>query len=148
MFAVCQTLSFAKKMNPEIESSVIDDRLPVWEALSDFFLDTELDDKDYQRISEVVVSSPYSIQETEDILRFELYPRLIWNLRSVAGEWAGFDRDWLKEQIKPRLNKRPRIRMPMFQWGMVRDHWINVSAMVRAKRENGANKAERSTPHR
>ena len=73
----------AKKMNPTIESAVIDDRLPVWEALSDFFLDTELDEKDYQRISEVLASSPYTILDIEDILRFEIYPVLIWNLRSV-----------------------------------------------------------------
>ena len=129
-------MTFAKKMNPTIESAVIDDRLPVWEALSDFFLDTELDEKDHQRISEVLASSPYSIQDIEDILRFEVYPVLIWNLRSMAGEWAGFDRDWLQEQIQPRLNRRPKIRMPMLQWGMVRDHWIRVSTIVRDKRSN------------
>ena len=123
-------------MNPTIESAVIDDRLPVWVALSDFFLDTELDEKDHQRISEVLASSPYSIQDIEDILRFEVYPVLIWNLRSMAGEWAGFDRDWLQEQIQPRLNRRPKIRMPMLQWGMVRDHWIRVSTIVRDKRSN------------
>ena len=123
-------------MKPKIESTVIDDRLPVWEALSDFFLDTELDEKDYLRISEVLASSPYSIRDTEEILRFEVYPVLIWNLRIVAGEWAGFDRDWLRARIEPRLNRRPKFRMPMLQWGMVRDHWISVSAMVRAKRKD------------
>jgi len=125
-------------MNPTIESAVIDDRLPVWEALSDFFLDTELDEKDHQRISEVLASSPYSIQDIEDILRFEIYPVLIWNLRSVAGEWAGFDRDWLREKMEPRLNRRLKIRMPMLQWGMVRDHWIRVSTIVRdIRKEQG-----------
>lgn len=123
-------------MNHTIESAVIDDRLPVWEALSDFFLDTELGEKDHQRISEVLASSPYSIQDIEDILRFEVYPVLIWNLRSVAGEWAGFDRGWLQEQIQPRLNRRPKFRMPILQWGMIRDHWNRVSAIVRDKRKN------------
>ena len=122
-------------MNTTTETAVIDDRLPVWEALSDFFLDTELEENDYQRISEVLTSSPYSIQDIEDILRFEVYPVLIWNLRSVAGEWAGFDRDWLLERIEPRLNKRPKIRIPMLQWGMVRDHWSRVSTIVRDKRK-------------
>lgn len=122
-------------MKPTVDSSVIDARLPVWEALSEFFLDTELEDQDYQRISKTLASSPYSIQEIEDILRFEVYPVLIWNLRSIAGEWAGFDREWLGEQIKPRLDKRPKIRMPVLQWGMVRDHWVAVSALIRHKRQ-------------
>jgi hypothetical protein len=133
--------TFAKKMNPTIESAVIDDRLPVWEALSEFFLDTELEENDYQRISEVLATSPYSIQDIEDILRFEVYPVLIWNLRSVAGEWAGFDRDWLQEQIEPRLKKRPKFRMPMLPWGMIRDHWKHVSTTVRDKRKTKANNA-------
>jgi hypothetical protein len=126
-------------------SAVIVDRLPVWEALSDFFLDTELQESDYQRISEVLASSPYSIQDIEDILRFEVYPVLIWNLRSVAGEWAGFDRAWLQEQIEPRLNKRPKFWMPMLQWGMVRDHWKRVSTTIRYKRKTKANKAAHPT---
>ena len=133
-------------MNPTIESAVIYDRLPVWEALSDFFLDTELEGKDYHRISEVLASSPYSIQDMEGVLRFEVYPVLIWNLRSVAGEWAGFDRDWLQEQLEPRLNRRPKIRMPMLQWGMVRDHWVRVSAIVRNKRKNKGEQGAAGNP--
>ena len=74
-------------------SSIIEERLPVWEALSDFFLDTELENSDYQRIARVLAASPYSIQDTEDILKYELYPVLIWNLRSVTGERAEFDID-------------------------------------------------------
>ena len=118
------------------DSGVIEDRLPVWEAFSVFFLDTELDDQDFQRIAEVLASSPYSIRELEDILRFEVYPVLIRNLRSVAGEWSGFDRDWLRRQIEPRLNRRPKIRLPLFQWGMVRDHWMLVSALICHQRQN------------
>ena len=133
-------------MNPTIESAVIDDRLPVWEALSDFFLDTELDETDHQRISEVLASSPYSIQDIEDILRFEVYPVLIWNLRCVAGEWAGFDRDWLKGQIEPRLGKRPKIRLPILQWGMVRRHWNRVSTLIRQKRKTQGEQGEAGQP--
>jgi len=134
-------------MNPIIDTSVIDERLPVWEALSDFFLDTELDDRDYQRISEVLASSPYSMADTEDILRFEVYPVLIWNLRSIAGEWAGFDRDWLRDQIAPRLNRRPKIRIPILQWGMIRDHWTRVSTIVRQKRRAKGEQAVDGNPH-
>lgn len=112
------------------EPSDIDVRTPVWEAFSDFFLDTELDERDYCRISETLASSPYDISTLNDILRFEVYPTLIWNLRDVAGEWAGFDRDWLVEQMTPRINKRPILRTPLFQWWMVKDHWNIVSGKV------------------
>ena len=121
-------------MAPTIESSRIDNRLPVWEALSNFFLDTELDENDYTKISETLIASPYSIQEIEDILRYEVYPVLIQNLQSVAGEWAGFDHQWLKEQIEPRLNKRPKIRLPKLRWGMVKEHWNSVSAIVQSRK--------------
>ncbi len=112
----------------------------MWEALSDFFLDTELDGSDYERIASVLASSPYSIQDIEDILRHEVYPVLIWNLRSVAGEWAGFDREWLRGSIEPRLNKRPVFRLPLVQWPMVRDHWVSVSELIQRNRKTMANR--------
>lgn len=121
-------------MNAASPSSVLAERLPVWETLSEFFLDTELDDTDYGRIAGVLASSPYSIRKTEEILRYEVYPVLIWNLRSVAGVWAGFDREWLAEAIKPRLNRRPMIRLPLLQWSMVGDHWERVSERMRHER--------------
>lgn len=118
------------------DSSLIAERLPVWEALSEFFLDTELDDDDHQRIAKMLSSSPYSLRQIEDILKHEVYPALIWNLRSIAGEWAGFDQDWLIHQIKPNLNKRPIIRWPLLQWCMIRDHWTQVSRMIRSDRHH------------
>lgn len=124
----------AERMNPGNRSAIIDDRLPVWEVLAEFFLDTELDDNDYHRISGILASSPYSIQEIEDILNFEVYPELISNLQSIAGERAAFDRDWLQNQIGPRLNKRPKIRMPRPDWGLIRDSWLRVSSLVRDQR--------------
>jgi hypothetical protein len=124
-------VQFVSKESLMSDAAIIEDRLPVWEALSDFFLDTELNEEDYSRISEVLAASPYTVENCEDILRFEVYPDLIWNLRCVAGEWVGFDREWLKEKIAPNLDRRPRIRMPLLQWGMVRDHWIRVSASIR-----------------
>ena len=39
----------------------------------------------------------------------EVYPVCKYNLWSVAGEWAGFDRDWLKAKILGRLNSPFRI---------------------------------------
>ena len=112
------------------ERIATEDRLPVWEAFSEFFLDTELDESHYRRISQTLLSSPYSMEELEEILKFEVYPVLMWNLRSVAGEWAGFDRNWLLEVLEPKLNKRPKFRLPLLQWWMVKNHWEKVSALM------------------
>ncbi|WP_176538975.1 hypothetical protein [Rhizobium sp. J15] len=38
-------------------------RLPVWHAMSDLFLDTELQARDYRRIAKVLAGSAYSRAE-------------------------------------------------------------------------------------
>src|SRR5215207_1767739 len=77
----------------------LDRRRPVWEAMSGFFLDTELDDDDFSRIADVLAASGYSRIELDEILWRELCPVLGWNLAPVAGEWAGFDMKWVEERI-------------------------------------------------
>lgn len=64
---------------------------PVWKALTEFFLDTELGVDDYERIAGVLLESHYSIAELEHILWRELSPIIGHNLGSMAGEWSGID---------------------------------------------------------
>lgn len=109
-------------------------RLPVWVALSDFFLDTELQEDDYERIAATLAASPYPEQELKDILCFEVYPVCKWNLRIVAGEWAGFGEEWVRERIAPRYGKRPLLRLPLLHWWMIRDHWEAVRSRIAAER--------------
>ncbi len=73
-------------------------RRPVWLALSDLFLDTDVN---LLRAGNVrtLAASPYSRDELDRILREEVYPACSFNLRAVAGEWAGFDADWLERRI-------------------------------------------------
>ncbi len=78
---------------PDIES-----RQPVWVALSNLFLDTEVDLL-AESIAQALASSPYSIEQLETILVTEVYPVCKYNLWSVAGEWVGFDEHWLVAQI-------------------------------------------------
>ncbi len=89
----------------------LEDRLPVWKAFSELFLDSDLQGEDYDRIARVVARSPYSEAELWDILRYEVYPVCRRNLRSVAGEWSGFDDDWLIGHVAPRCGRRP-----LFHW--------------------------------
>ena len=74
------------------------DRRPVWNSLQEFWLDTDAN-LFLQRVAEVCARSKYSIAELEQIFWNEVQPALQFNLRSIAGEWAGFDPAWLAEQI-------------------------------------------------
>ncbi len=111
----------------------VDQRMPVWIALSELFLDTELQEDDHQRIAHVLASSPYAEKKLDEILRFEVTPVLKWNLLSVAGEWAGFDEAWLREKLLPRIDKRPFFRPRVF-WMMRRrwSHILDIVAKIRA----------------
>ena len=81
----------------------IAERLPVWEVLSDFFLDTELQPSDYERIAEVLAASSYSEEQIEEILMGEICPVCRFNAFSPAGEWESFGSAWLKENLVPRF---------------------------------------------
>ena len=73
-------------------------RRPVWQALSDLFLDTETRPA-VPAAAQVCEASQYSIDELNIIWRHEVSPVLAPNLLSVAGEWAFFDPEWLEETI-------------------------------------------------
>lgn len=76
-------------------------RRAVWIAMSDLFLDTDVR-LFYVDIARVCAESPYSQEELERIFREEVAPVVEPNLRSMAGEWAGFDEEWLVNTISAR----------------------------------------------
>jgi hypothetical protein len=77
----------------------LESRRPVWEALSELFLDTSFDEADFNRIARVLARSPYSLEELEHILVSEVHPACGANMLSLAGEWTGFDPEWLESRI-------------------------------------------------
>jgi hypothetical protein len=87
----------------------LEHRRPVWEALSDLFLDTDISLTRAWRVG-ILAASPYSIEELEEILVDEVYPVCGFNLCSVAGEWAGFDPEGLESSILRHL------RSPLHRW--------------------------------
>ena len=60
-------------------------RRPVWQALSDLFLDTELTEAFYRYIARTVIESGYGPAEIRGILWDEVFPVLELNLRHPAG---------------------------------------------------------------
>ncbi len=118
-------------------------RRPVWEAVSELFLDTELQEQDFTRIAHVMVASGYSDQELEWVLDCEVLPVCLPNLLSPAGEWQSFDVDWLERGILAQEQKRS---MPARLWGRwrsllyrryIRRDWDRVMGFVRAERQKG-----------
>ena len=77
----------------------ITERFPVWDALSEFWLDGWLDANDYDRIAATLRASPYTVEQIWRICIYEVAPAVYVNLLSVAGEWGGFDPDMLRERI-------------------------------------------------
>jgi hypothetical protein len=68
-------------------------RVAIWCVLSEFYLDTELQDTDLERIAQVLARSPYSLEELRHIEQREVAPVCRGNLCQVAGEWAMFAPD-------------------------------------------------------
>lgn len=87
-------------------------RLPVWDAIADLFLDTEIDDRDRERIAHALARSPFSADALDDIYRYEVAPVVHGNLKIVAGEWAGFGEEWLGERIPAYLARSG----PLSRW--------------------------------
>lgn len=88
---------------------VLNSRLPVWQALSDFWLDTELQDFELEYIARVLADSPYSLEEIKDIHQFEVAPAVSANFLCVAGVWVGFDKDWLMTLCQGNALNRKKI---------------------------------------
>jgi hypothetical protein len=105
-------------------------RRPVWEALSTLFLDTDISLLREYRVR-TLASSPYSLDEIEEILKHEVFPVCRWNLVSIAGEWAGFDLDSLERQIL-----KPRSRLwSLGSWQVVRSkEWRETRAGIERRR--------------
>ena len=114
------------------ESFNIEERKPIWTALSEFYLDTDLDDAALRHIAFTIIDSPYSFEEIKRINKYEIFPVLQPNLLSPAGAWASFDEEWLVERIISRLSSKNifnnaglEVSYQTFKW-MCKDYWVRL----------------------
>jgi hypothetical protein len=107
-------------------------RRAVWNALSDLFLDTELVDDDFERMANTLALSPFTTEQIESILRLEVTPAVKSNLRSMAGEWAGFDEDWLAERILSKVQKESFWNRKVSR--LVRSDWEKIKKRIQIRR--------------
>jgi len=83
-------------------------RVPLWEAMSTLWLDTELQDYNFAYIAGRMIESGYSPEQLELIFTTEVAPICGWNMYSVAGVWDGFDERWLSEEILKNIRKQEK----------------------------------------
>lgn len=74
-------------------------RLPVWCAMACLFLDTEPTDGDYRAIAAAIREAGYGADEAQAIFLEEVAPAFAPNLLAVAGEWAGWPDDLVRERV-------------------------------------------------
>jgi hypothetical protein len=109
-------------MAPDDEIAI---RRPVWIALANLFLDTDVTTF-YASMAQTLAESPYSMDELRRILDDEVSPVLQTNLLTPAGEWAGFDEEWLVAEASKRIGKRRW--MPLV--GNLDRPWAELTALI------------------
>ena len=88
-----------------------DARRALWILLAEQFLDTET--RTWLPATALAcLESGFSREELGDIWRYEVSAALWPNLWSVAGEWAGWDEDWLAARIAATQVPAPRRGSP------------------------------------
>ncbi|MCB1889861.1 MAG: hypothetical protein KDH20_19800 [Rhodocyclaceae bacterium] len=131
-------------MNFPLSPQQLRDRKPVWEALADFWLDTELVDFQFEHIARVIAASPYAIAEVKAIHDLEVVPAVSANLAGIAGEWAGFDPEWLHARCARFAARRGSrwmrariwLQRPTIRY-FTEDYWRQIEPRVQALRAAG-----------
>ncbi len=127
-----------------VEDLDLSRRRPVWEAISDLWRDTELQEYEADYIAKVLAQSRYSIKELHEIYAFEVAP-VVWAnfLSAVPSVWAGFDIEWLTKEIinnieRQRKSKayrcyvRNKVGVRMRTW-VVKGDWGKVLKVLESK---------------
>lgn len=115
-----------------LDAAEVARRRPVWLAISDLWLDTELQDSQLGWMARVLDESGYDLPTLQGIMEDEVAPVVFRNLVCVAGVWDGFDEDWLFERIETRLRRQTRLGHHLSRLrrrgmtALVRDDWAEV----------------------
>ena len=116
-----------------LSQAEITNRIPVWRAMSDLFLDTESSPGDYSALAQVLARADLSQSELKDIFLHEIAPAFYPNLMSVAGEWQPWDEDQARDIVLASM--RSARAFPSFFWlrrwlsrGYARGEWEKILA--------------------
>lgn len=113
-----------------------EDQIKIWAALSDAFLDTEVD---YNSIARQVYEYPITI--LEHMFFTEVTPVCAANAFAVIPTvWAAFDEEWLAEEITKNLSKKhtvfsrfiERIKLKFFRKYFA-EEWQEIASAIKAE---------------
>ena len=113
----------------------IEARMPLWCALSELFLDTQPQLRDYQAIAMAARESGFSVEQVKGIFEGEVFPAFAFNLLDIAGEWAGFHPDFVRERMLLTLGRPQASR---FLTGGLKKHmlaheWPRILAVLEGR---------------
>ncbi|HMB57703.1 MAG TPA: hypothetical protein VKM35_10900 [Arenimonas sp.] len=111
----------------------------VWIALSDLYLDTDIDAL-IAPCARVLAAAPFSRDELAQLLFEDVHPVLAYNLAASAGVWEGFDHQWLCARIHARAQGWHARMRPSWWFGRreMRRRWSQVDAIIAALRSHAA----------
>ena len=122
-----------KKAMPLSEAE-IRDRLQIWVAISELWLDNEMREGELKFIAQRLALSKYSMEELEGIYLYEVAPVVHMNLRSYEGVQKSFPVNWLSEEIQKRLADFGYQDIPAEEAAHMTeyttDYWERVKAFV------------------
>ena len=106
-------------------------REDVWIALSDLYLDTDIEPF-LEPCAQLLADSAFSREELQHMLLDEVHPALVTNLLSVAGEWGSFDRDWLCARLRQKRSAwHPRVWLARrIMRGYARTQWQRLDEII------------------
>jgi hypothetical protein len=106
-------------------------RLPVWIALSEVFLDTRLDALDYRFMASAIRAAGLSPAEARAIFYEDVAPAFAGNLRLVAGQWAGWPDEVVRERVLARRGSWiARMGNRLFDQRLLEREWRKIAAAL------------------
>jgi len=103
-------------------------RLNIWRALSELFLDTEIDNVTYHYILRTLSENNCSLVEAEKILWREVCPVLKINLNCITGVWDGWPDSWLLENLSNSDKTNAPHAKPIIV-KQIQQHWTIISEL-------------------
>ena len=126
-----------KVAGADIAVPIAPERAAAWQALSDLFLDTSLDERDIASIARRLRATGFAVGELERIYEEEVAPVCSGNLTALpGGVWSGFDHEWLVTAIRDRpaslADRLPWLRrLQVRRWTqLTRDDWQRVRRLI------------------
>lgn len=115
-------------MNGLLTEDEVAARLPVWEALSELFLDNDIA-ASVPSIAQRIAVTDFTLAEVETMLRWDVRPAFYGNLLSVAGQWSGWRSEDVRERVLATRGRR-RHRLVLGRNRLMPTEWNDVARAI------------------